>query len=241
MNCLVTKLNVSVIDINPEYLYAKEVNSLQLKDMYFAVNETTDSIDETFNLSGLPDASLLKISCKQGNIFTLSGCNTTQRSRFYVFLDENKNVLECANQGFNGKVNIQAPAGSKTLLITNYGGTTLSVIFRSKVDRYIECYKSTAITTDENRAKPSIKEDNISFVVEVASNDRLFVTGAGGAAIRLWAFYDKNSNRLSMSDANAVASDVQLTVPNNAVMAVFNFKNDAGYSIKLNGKEIADV
>lgn len=240
MDCLVTKLNVSVIDINPEYLYTKDVTSLRLKDAYFAVNETTDSVDETFNLTGLTNSSLLKISCKQGNIFTLSGCNTTQSSRFYVFLNENKNVLECASQGFNGKVNIQAPAGSKTLLITNYGGTTLSVIFRSKIDRYIECYQSTAMNTDENRVKPA-STNYTSFVVEVASNDTLFVSGNGGASPRLWAFYDKNSNRLSVSDANAVASDVQLTVPNNAVMAVFNFKNGTDYSIKLNGKEIAYV
>lgn len=241
MDCLVTKLNVSVIDINPEYLYAKYLTDFQLKDMYFRVSENTDSIDKAFNLMGLPNASLLKISCRQGNIFTLSGCNTTQSSRFYVFLDENKNVLECASQGFNGKVNIQAPEGSKTLLITNYGDTTLSVIYRSKVDRYIECYQSTLIDTDENRAKPLSNTNFTSFVVEVASNDTLFVSGNGGTGPRLWAFYDKNSNRLSVSDADAVASDVQLTVPNNAVMAVFNFKKDTDYSIKLNGKEIAVV
>lgn len=63
--------------------------------------------------------------------------------------------------------------------------------------------------------------------------DTITITGTGGLTPRLWCFLDSDNIMISVSGESAVASDLVLKVPENAVTAILNFNKDANANFSV--------
>ena len=70
-------------------------------------------------------------------------------------------------------------------------------------------------------------------VVDCAAGDKFVINAYSDFRdARTWCFIDSSNNAISMSDANAVVTDLELTAPENAVKLIINDKN-GGMSYKV--------
>lgn len=91
--------------------------------------------------------------------------------------------------------------------------------------QYIQTNLNAGDTVAINSPQTS---SNFSYkVIDVSPGDKITLNATGGNAGRLWAFIDSSNALLSKADANAVASNLVLTAPANAVKLVLNVNFNA--------------
>ena len=75
-------------------------------------------------------------------------------------------------------------------------------------------------------------------IMSVSVGDKITLNATGGNAGRLWAFIDSSNALLSKADANAVASNLVLTAPANAVKCVINMNTNSAIGANYVGTSV---
>jgi len=82
----------------------------------------------------------------------------------------------------------------------------------------------------------------LDYVIENCQEGDIFtITGTGGGSARLWAFIDSENKLLSKANANATATNLVLTAPENASKIIINAKNAVAIKGYTLNKRIGDI
>ena len=82
-------------------------------------------------------------------------------------------------------------------------------------------------------SNPSTSSTGLAYsIIDCSEGDKFVINAVGATSGRAWGFLDSSNHVLSMADANATVTDLELTAPTNAVKLVINDKGD-GMSYKV--------
>lgn len=98
------------------------------------------------------------------------------------------------------------------------------------------------LTTDPvDIANPTSTTWGLAYsIIDCAEDDKFVVNAVGGSTGRAWGFLDSSNHVLSMADANATVTDLELTAPENAVKLIINDRS-GGISYKVENNLVSRV
>lgn len=194
------------------------INSLGAGYQFVGVADTT-------TVPGTPDQNVFYIASESGTYSNFGGLSVSDG--------------EVAIFKYNGTWTKEVTGAATVAQLTQLGQEVgkYALVFTGTPYYYI----NTGVGVGSTVNLTPVKSSSIawkSYIEDVSEGDVVIVNGVGGDSARLWAFLDSSNVIISVADASATATNLELTAPSNAEKIVINDQSDAiSYLIRKDSTE----